>query len=351
MAAGGSSAGPIFDEAAVTTIGVFGSGAVGLRVARHLAWSGIADRLVIGCRRPARLKGVVEQFDLDVQVVEPGPMPLVDVAILCLPSGGHAGLAEEAVARGAHVVSVSDSIADIDALLALDAVAVKAGRSIAVGAAYSPGLSCLLAKHVGSLFDVVEEIHVARSGTGGPACARQLHRARTGSSLDWWDGDWRRRAGGSGRELVWFPDPLGALDCYRGALPDARLLAPEFPGVDRVTARVAGTRRDRLTAMLPMMRPPHADGGPGGIRVEVRGRRGSTRRTEVLGVLDDPSAAAAAVAAVTAERLAMGSQPAGAWGLARVEDTVPWLSALALRGVRAAAYEGVDQDVPAISPG
>jgi hypothetical protein len=327
----------------MTTIGIFGAGAVGMRVARHLAMGGVADQLVIGCKRPARLKSVVEQFDVDVRLVEPGPMPSVDVAVLSLPSGSHAALAEDAMARGAHVVSISDSVGDVEALLSLDAAAAKAGRSIVVGAAYSPGLSCLLAKHVGALFDVVEEIHIARSGTGGPACAQQLHKARTGASLDWWDQAWRRRPGGSGRELVWFPDAMGARDCYRGALPDALLLASEFAEVDRITARVAGTRRDRLTAMLPMLRRPHQDGGPGGIRVEVRGRRGSSRRTEVLGVLDDPSAAAAAVAAVAAERLVGGTEPTGAWGLARVDDTVPWLSSLAARGVRAAAYEGVDQ--------
>ena len=33
------------------------------------------------------------------------------------------------------------------------------------------------------------------------------------------------RAGGSGRELCWFPDPIGAVDCYRPALPDP-LLSP-----------------------------------------------------------------------------------------------------------------------------
>ncbi len=69
------------------------------------------------------------------------------------------------------------------------------------------------------------------------------------------------------------PIPIGAQDCYRAALPDALLLLPAFPGVRRVTSRVAATRRDRLTAGLPMLWPTHPEGGPGAVRVEVRGRR------------------------------------------------------------------------------
>src|SRR3546814_6619520 len=75
---------------------------------------------------------------------------------------------------------------------------------------------------------------------------------------------------GSGRELCWFPDPIGAEDCYRAELPDAVLLVPHFPLVDRVTARLSATRRDRITAHLPMLRKPHPEGLVGAVRVEVR---------------------------------------------------------------------------------
>ena len=45
--------------------------------------------------------------------------------------------------------------------------------------------------------------------------------------------------------------------------PTPLLLVPAFPGVPRVTARVAATRRDRLRARLPMLWPTHPEGGPG----------------------------------------------------------------------------------------
>ena len=157
------------------------------------------------------------------------------------------------------------------ALLELDAAARAKGTHVVVGAGFSPGLSCVLAVLAARAFERVEEIHVAKVGTGGPACARQHHRALGGHAFDWRDGDWERRSGGSGRELCWFPDPVRAVDCYRAALPEAILLAPAFPGVSRVTVRMAANRRDRLTARLPMLRRPHPEGELGAIRVEVRG--------------------------------------------------------------------------------
>src|SRR5207249_5996156 len=129
-------------------------------------------------------------------------------------------------------------------------------------------------------------------GTGGPACARAHHRALAGAAIDWRDGEWRHRPAGSGRELCWFPDPVGAKDCYRAAAPDALLLVPAFPGVVRVTARVQANRRDRLTSRLPMLRPPHPEGGVGAVRVEVRGRQGPSREVTVLGAIDPPAVAA-----------------------------------------------------------
>lgn len=325
----------------MSTVAVIGAGAVGQRIARQLASRPDVDRLVLGSRHTARLRGLASQLlDVDVEVIEPGAMPAADVVVLSLPSGGHATLAREALGHGAHVVSLSPAVSDVEQLLDLDGRAASVRKSVVIGAGFSPGYSCLLARHAAAQFDVVTEVHIARFGTGGPACQRQLHRARTGTSIDWRDGDWRRRRGGSGRELVWFPDPLGAHDCYRAALADALLLVPAFGAVERVTARVAATRRDRLTAMLPMLRPPHPEGGPGGIRVELRGLREGRHCTDVLGVIDHPSAAAAAVAATAAGWALAEELPAGAWGLGMLDEPLPWLNELAERGVRAAAYEG-----------
>jgi hypothetical protein len=124
-------------------------------------------------------------------------------------------------------------------------------------------------------------------------------------------------------------------------LPDTLLLVPAFPGASRVTARLAATRRDRLTAGLPMLRRPHAEGRIGGLRVEVRGRRGPARDTVVLGAVDRPAVAAGTVAAVTARWIASGQVHAtGAAGLASLVEPLPFLHELVRAGVSAAVFEG-----------
>jgi saccharopine dehydrogenase-like NADP-dependent oxidoreductase len=296
---------------------VIGLGAVGARAATTLAASGTT-------------------------VADPGTPPeRDDVVLLAGPAGTHVERATEAVRAGAHVVSVSDALDDVNDLLELDAEARERDRTVAVGAGFSPGLSCVLARHAAAGLDQVDEVHIARIGTGGPACARQHHAALGGSSLDWRDSQWVRRPAGSGRELCWFPDPIGAADCYRASAPDALLLVPAFPGVDRVTVRLAATRRDRFTAWLPMLRRPHAEGGLGAVRAEVRGSLGRARETRVLGAIDRPAAAAAAVAALVVARIASGEVTRrGAAGLAELVDPVTVLRDLAHVGVKAAVFEG-----------
>jgi hypothetical protein len=265
-----------------------------------------------------------------------------DLVLLTSPAPRQVAVAREAVAAGRHVVSVADGLAVVERLLDLHAEATERGVVVAVGAGFGPGLSCVLARHAASGFDHVDEVHVAHHGTGGPACARQHHHALRGMGLDWREHTWRRRAAGSGRELCFFPDPIGGADCYRASLPDALLLVPAFPGVGRVTARLAATRRDRMTARLPMLRRPHAEGRVGGLRVEVRGRRGQARDTVVLGAVDRPAVAAGTVAAVTARWVVAGKTlTVGATGLATLVEPLPFLHELARAGVRAAVFEGV----------
>ncbi len=326
---------------------IIGAGAVGARAARQLTATPDVGSLVIRDADEERARTVAAAMGPPAEADGgSGAEGLdVDVAVVTTPAGGHAELARRLLEAGAHVVSVSDDIDDVRGLLALDAEARERDRCVLAGAGFSPGMSCLLAAHAAARFDEVDEIHVARAGTGGPACARQHHQALAGHALDWRDGAWSRRMGGSGRELCWFPEPVRGRDCYRAALPDGLLLVPAFPGVERVTARLAANRRDRLSARLPMLRRPHPEGRVGAVRVEVRGRRGSTRDVVVLGAVDLPAVAAGAVAAVTAVEAAAGrcTSP-GAAGLARSCDVLPVLTELARRGVRAAAFEGSRTD-------
>ncbi len=325
-------------------VAVVGLGAVGARSARQLASTPEVERVLLRDRDQARLDEVASSLGETAVVETSAPEePLqADVAVLCTPAGEHASAARHLLSEGIPVVSTSDANVDVRALLDLGPEAEVRGVTVAVGAAFSPGLTCVLARHAASQFDEVDEVHVARLGTGGPACAHQHHQALRGRAVDWRDGGWVHRSAGSGRELCWFPDPIGAADCYRAELPDALLLRQALPGVNRITARLAANRRDRLTARLPMLRPPHPEGGPGAVRLEVRGRRNGAQAVQVLGAMDRPGVAAGAVAALVAVRIVEGDLPTGAAGLAALVDPVPFLAELSRRGVKVATFEGAN---------
>lgn len=323
-----------------------GAGLVGARAARHLISAAdtgdvTVTELLVADRHAKRRAAVVASLGPRATAVTAPEEATADLVLLASPAATHAALARRAVRAGRHVVSVADSLPAVEALLDLDAEARERGVVVAVGAGFAPGLSCVLARHAAANFDAVDEIHIAHHGTGGPACARQHHAAFRSAGLDWRDHAWHRRPPGSGRELTFFPDPIGGMDCYRAALPDALLLVPEFPRAARVTARLAATRRDRLTVGLPMLRPPHPEGLIGGVRVEVRGRRGQVRDTLVYGAVDRPAVAAGTVAGVVARWIAAGrTERKGAAGLAGLVEPVPFLHELARHGVTAAVFEG-----------
>lgn len=311
----------------MTAIHIAGRGVVGRRVERFLF-----DHTVVvhDPRRP------------DVSRVRPG-----DVVVL-VHGGGHAHSASVALDAGAHVVSAGDGPVDTRAQLTLGALAAERGVSLVVGAAVAPGLACLLARHLGAAMASVDEIHVAVHGTAGPACARAHHDSLGTMALGWHDGSWVDHIGGSGRELCWFPEPIGARDCYRAAHSSPILLQRAFPEVRRVSFRRSATRRDRLTARLPMLRPPHPEGGVGALRVEVRGAAADGARvTAIAGVAELIGTAAAATAATFAEQAAAGTLPVGlVLPGSDALATVSLLHSIEGFGVRLQSFTGIPQATP-----
>ena len=330
-------------------VAVVGAGIVGARTTRELLTPGADGRpttasVSIVSRRPARLEQLASTFGravsgLSAEHAEADLRP-ASVVVVAREVGAQLPVVVEAIAAGRHVVATTDDPDEVEAVLALHPTALAAGVTVVVGVGMSPGLSCLLVRHAAGLLDVVDEIHVARDGAAGPACARQRLRALRGGATEWRDGAWVRRAGFSGRELCWFPDPIGARDCYRAELAEPAVLVDAFPDVERVSARLAASPKDRILAPLPVLVGPPVEGGPGAVRVEVRGRREGRREIVVYGVLDRPGVAASATAAVVALWLAGGTAPAGAHGAGAIADPLPILRELARRGVRTAVFDG-----------
>jgi len=258
-------------------------------------------------------------------------------------SGGHAELAADLVRRGVSVISISDDLDDVRALLDLDGDAESAGASLVVGAGMSPGLTGLLARYLVSQMASSDEIHISLHGTAGPSCARHQHRALAGRALAYQDGRWVRPPAGSGRELCWFPEPVGAYDCYFAEIPSPLLLHDDFPDASRLSERISANRRDRLTARLPMLSRPHREGGVGAVRVEVRGSDDSGGRTTmILGVAELVGTVAAATATSFVGSWLRDELPAG---VIRPSDarlnTTGLLHSIERLGVRLQEFTGV----------
>jgi saccharopine dehydrogenase-like NADP-dependent oxidoreductase len=324
---------------------VIGLGAVGSRVVDTLAADPSVESITVVHRDPGLVVSRPTAWGDKVQVRKGSPGQRLEAGADVVVVAGPAAVRRSTVSAlesGAHVVCPVDDPIDLRQLLELDPRARAAARTVAIGTAMAPGLSCLLARRLARSFDSVEEIHVASLGTGGPECARRHHDALAGIAVDWADGTWRRRAGGSGRELVWFPEPVGGADCYRAALGDPLVLAPAFPGSRRITSRMAATRRDRLTSWLPMMRAPHPEGLVGAVRVEMRGWIDGRPETRILGSATAPAVAAAAVTAAVTRWAGQGRlERTGTAGLAElVGDPGAFLTELAGVGVAVAAFEG-----------
>lgn len=319
-------------------IGVVGLGRVGSHAARQLRTA--PAPLVVFDTDRTRRRLVLDALREEDAEAEPNGGPAHTV-ILATPAGDHGETAAPLVRSGVSVVSTSDDPADVHALLALHDQAIESGCTVVAGAGLSPGYSCLHARYAARHFLEVHELSVWTTGTAGPACARRHHRALQSPGHALIDGEWVEKRGGSGRDLTWFPGELGARDCYRGDLAEPFLLHRLFPAAQRISARTSATRRDRLTGNLPMLRRPHVDGGPGGMRVEVRGIDQAGYRTEVVGSVGFPSVAAGTVAAVAALSVHFDSPPTGALGVAELQpDPSAMLEELHRRGLTAARFEG-----------
>lgn len=309
----------------MTTVAIVGAGVVGERIFR-------------------RLPLVLTEVDLVQHDPRSGrAFPRAATTAILAQGGAHAPLAEELIRRGVAVVSVTDDLRDVRALLDLDDLARAHQTTLVVGAGMTPGLTGLVARLLASQLASCDEIHLAVHGTAGPSCARAHHRALRGLAVGFHDGERIQRPAGSGRELCWFPEPVGAYDCYRGEKPAPLLLYRAFPEVARISERVSANRRDRFTAWLPMLSPPHREGGVGAIRVEVRGADDTGgRRTLIAGVAELVGTSTAATAGALAGELVAGRLASGVVTAADADlDTIGVLGTVARLGVRLQEYTGI----------
>ena len=202
---GVSCPGQIFADVRAAVIGL---GAVGARAARQLISTPDVDEIYVFDSDPVRLAEVGTALG---ERAVPLAGPEVDghgvsVVVLATPAGEQLDLVRTHLERGAHVVSVSDSVEDVTALLALDGEARRRGVRLVVGAGFAPGLSCSArSSRRGDLrLDRRGARRQVRHGWARlrvPASSpRRTTTRRIGATAVW-----LQRRGGSGRETLLVP--------------------------------------------------------------------------------------------------------------------------------------------------
>jgi hypothetical protein len=330
----------------VSVILLAGAGAVGVRAGRQLADTPGLTRLLVTAREPEQARGLAGSLGNAAEAVPFDDPQLSEVSAVAsaLPANATLRLTHAAIRSGTSVAAVGDEDAALAALLGTDAAARVAGVGVVAGCALVPGLGEVLARHAANGLDSADEVHVARVGTAGPACVAALRRVRRERALEWHDGEWRseRRLG---RQLVWFPDPVGAREC-EAAAAGVSLLRDAIPELRHASVSVGEPPpRSQLLANIGGA-PAGTDWGAA--RIEVWGWRGAARASIVYGVIEQPAVAAGTVLAVAAARLAgllpdvgLLREPVGASGLGTLVEPTSFLAELARRGVKAATFEGV----------
>lgn len=317
----------------MSRLALTGLGVVGRRAARQLVESPTVEHLVVAGTHPRHDADLAAALGLRA---EPRRFRAgddlpdgIDAIATALPGELDVAVARAAIDRGIPVACAADGAAALAALRELDGPARAAGVTVLAGCGFAPGLSEVLARHATTLYDHVDEVRIARAGWAGRASADSVRRERRDVPAIWRRNLWHES--GSRVEQVWFPEPIGAVECasVRGA---SDLVLEVVPGVDAVTWLLADVAQSRFRR--------RADDAMGAVRVEVYGRRGGERDVTVYGALDRVSIAAGAVLALGALAVVTGHTPPGVHAFGAVIDPVETLRDLAHRGVRAAVFEG-----------
>lgn len=316
----------------MSSFGILGAGAVGTQAALTLSDSSEVDRIVIIDRQHARAQRLAQRIGGLAEAVawHADDFPDVDVVLAALPGDQETTAAQLAAHEGVSYVSSCDSEAAIAANLNLAVTA-----PMVLGCGLVPGFSDVLVQHAVSSFAEVSEIRVARAGVAGPASAANLRTALSGKPQQWRDGELRQIANVS--EEVWFPEPVGARDCWPTTL-GVELLRRAQPQV-RVISSYAEPAPPLYSGKHPRWR--RSEEPWGAVRVEVWGTRGNSQETLVYGAVERTSVAAGSLLALVGRHCARGNVSSGIHTVATAVQPVELLSELSERGVKVATFEGV----------
>jgi saccharopine dehydrogenase-like NADP-dependent oxidoreductase len=345
---------------------VGGYGVVGRRIAADLA-PRYPDRVVLGGRTLTRAEELaaaighgIRAREIDIAVASSIASALegVSVVISCIDQPGRT-LLWTAVERGLSYTDITPHLTELGRGAAydkIDAAARASGARVVLGTGIVPGISNVMVRALADTLGGAEEIEtallLAAGDVSGPASFDYFLQELSMPFDIRVDGEDRQARAFSAPRLVEFPAPVGTRLSYlfpfsdqvlyprtMGAKTALTRLAIEPAWLASLLAVIARTGASRLVAIHGVRRAigqrrrrPSNYGALFALRVDVK-RDGRSRRATLLG--QTQADAAAAGAAEVARLLIDGhvTEP-GAWMPEQIVDPGPFVSRLAMRGLR-----------------
>lgn len=138
-------------------------------------------------------------------------------------------------------VSICDDFDAAEEALALTGDAKKAGIPALTGLGWTPGISNVLARKAIDAMDTARRVNIAWAGSmddsEGLAVIKHTLHIFNGKVPTYQDGQWKKVRAGSGKEVVEFPAPIGAVPVYHLGHPEPVTLPHFVSGLDEVTLK------------------------------------------------------------------------------------------------------------------
>ena len=249
-----------------------GAGIVGKAITKELSAQSDVSQVVIGDMNAegaekymARLGGDKVSFE-KINVSDHDrlvkSMQGFDVVANCVYYETILEVTKAAIEAGVHIVDLGGFYYGTQKQMKLHEEAASAGVTLLHGCGSGPGLTNIVSRYAADRLDKVDEIHIRAGGVapspgsppikGAGMTIRTVLDEFTINPMAFENGEHVQKPCISGREVVVFPDPIGAHPTYYSLHSEQYTLSKYIEGVNTVTLKVVFPE-DELAKLKPLI--------------------------------------------------------------------------------------------------